>query len=164
MSDHKINQKMDLGDIVYIIIALILMIFGFFNKSKQNQKQEKQSKRPKPIPSFSDVLLSKEDESDYYDQSSDEMDNLENFDHVIPPPPSRPVFQSSMDLVTDFEKESSIHPVGSTYSKDEQRYMVQSIEKVYDEQHDLLRDLLRDNAGDELKKAILYKEILEPRF
>lgn len=164
MSDHKINQKMDLGDIIYIIIAFILMIFGFFNKSKQNKEQEKQTKLPKPIPIFPDVESSHHEvNSESYEQHFDVPENIENVDHVAPPS-SRPVFQSSMDLITDFKKESSIHPIETTYSKEEQYRMEQTMEEIHDEQHEILHDLLRSDSSDELRRAVLYKEILEPRF
>lgn len=143
---------MDSGDIIYLIIAVFFMILGFFNKSKEKKKNtankpaENASPLFPPIPPITVTKKNREEENR----------------HATPPLPPKPVFQSSLDLVTDFEGESSLKGVrfdkGVDFSYEEKP---DSQTVIY---HNAIADLVQENAHGELRKALIYKEVLQQKF
>src|SRR5690554_2372245 len=119
---------MEIGDLFYIIILSLFMILGFFNDLRKKKNEQKQQSQPKT-----------------HTYQSDEPDVIPPlYKKITPPDPNTikrkksleressnkyskegsSVFQSSMDLLTDFSKESSlkssiyINDTGETYTQD----------------------------------------------
>lgn len=153
MSDCKINQNMDAGDIIYLVIAFFLMILGFFNKSKEKRKEaanksaQNSSAPYPPIPTPT-------------------LNNKENRDaekkRVKPPPPPKPIFQSSLDLVTDFEGESSLK--GFKTEKDLAFSYEEKTNTHPATYHPAIMPLLEEDTLNEIRKALIYKEVLDKKF
>lgn len=69
-------------------------------------------------------------------------------------------FVSSLSLVTDFEKESSLK---GYYTTERMKRMV--TDRTTDkESHPVLDDLMGENREEEFKKAIIYSEILTRKY
>ena len=163
---------MEIGDLFYIIILSLFMILGFFNdlrKKKNEQKQQSQPKthtyqsdEPDVIPPLykkntpldPDILKRKKSRER---ESSNEYSKEGNI-----------VFQSSMNLLTDFSKESSLK--SSIYVNDTGETYTQNAEsdnsmEIYDNNiilgNDIINDLTGDNKRNELVKGIIYSEILK---
>ena len=185
---------MEIGDLIYIIILGLFMILGFFNDSKKKKNQQKQEQQPRPhtfhdeaddidrVPKRSTPppilvdydrknILKKEKNKEYLEKWEREKHKKEG----------EVVFQSSMDLLTDFSKESSIksskyiteadlmyesEPEISSIDIDDpdSPEMPEMPEKDRYLLHPLVRDLLGENSREELTKGILYSEILRKKY
>ena len=168
---------MDFGDLFYIIILLVFMILGFFNDSRKKKNEQNQQSEQKPR-SF------KTEEIEYDDQPP-------LYRSIPPPIPEKKLpkifknktydnrgkegevsFQSSLDLVTDFKKESTLgssfytNDTDSIYDSEEES--VESTGNFYDEKlvsnHSIIRDLTGDNRRNEMIKGIVYSEIVNRRY
>lgn len=162
---------MEIGDLFYIIILSLFMILGFFNDSRKKKNEQKQQSEPKT-----------------HSNDSDEPDVIPPLYKKIPPPVPKNIreyesinqykregelaFQSSMNLLTDFSKESSlkssiyINDTGTTY--DEDTDSPSPIRDDYDSNLTLGRTIVKDLTGDgrrtELVKGIIYSEILKKKY
>ncbi len=154
---------MDFGDIIYYLLLIFFMILGIFNNSKK-KKAEQQSQIPKTesdSPTFDFPKL---------------PETIKNINRRKTPPPvpvtkpetyKRPQFQSSMDLVTDFEGESSLK---GTIFVDEGDFDNISVSdpitsaETSNIVHPLIKDLHRNNRINEMRKGIIYGEILKPKY
>ncbi len=162
MSNRKINQNMDFGDIIYYVLVVFFLILSFFNKSKKDKKAQKQM-----------------EQEDFPHPDSEEAETMpfpfpKNFRKKNTPPPIpdkipqtnvRREFQSSLSLVTDFKKESSLE--GSLFVNDEGMRAVFSGQKEDGKAlpvHPLVADLLEKDSQEELKRAIIYSEIFQRKF
>ena len=167
---------MEIGDLFYIIILTLFMILGFFNDSKKKKNEQKQQPEPKyrsfemgemeeEIPPFynkkpplplKDLAKNKYSEKEISKYHSKE---------------GRVVFQSSMGLVTDFKKESSL---GSSFTTTNTDYIYQQREDSQETitsntkdrlmHHSIINDLSGENRKSELIKGIIYNEILKRRY
>lgn len=151
---------MDLGDILYYIVVAAFLILGIFNNIRK--QKEKQTAPPIPPVAHTDF---------------DEWDETPEWNHeMLPPAPAPPAeerwkpreFQSSVDLVADFGKETN-------YFADEE-----GIRSVFDDDGDdgggeisqplfapvnpITEELRGDNMPRELRKAVLYSEILQRKY
>lgn len=157
MSSHKINQNMDLGDIIYYAIVVFFLILGFFNKSKKEKKTMQQMEK--------DVESEKSKSIPFPFPKNFRKENPPPIPADIPKSTIRREFQSSMSLVTDFQKESSLE--GTLYVNDEGMQAVfsgQSEDNTTIIIHPLVADLLENDPQEELKKAIIYSEIFQHKF
>lgn len=156
---------MDFGDIIYYVLLVFFMILGFFNNSKKKKASEKsQTNQPQPerdLPTFEFPKI---------------PETFKNINRRKTPPPvpvtkteryKRPEFQSSMDLVTDFEGESSLK--GSIYVDDGTFKNVYERDRITSSEktqlvHPLIKDLHSANLKNEIRKGIIYGEILKPKY
>lgn len=156
---------MEFGDIVYLILIVAFMIFGFFKEIRKKNRKIDESTEPVNT-EFGDVLR------DIFQTAEDRP--------VPPPAPSVEsqkrresrkefarkdkrggyVFQSSMDLVTDFERESSL----KGYSFKEHLNEESLDRATLVELHPVLDDLTGENRSEELQKAIVYSEIIKRKY
>ncbi|WP_298648508.1 hypothetical protein [uncultured Proteiniphilum sp.] len=159
---------MEFGDIIYFILLVFFMILGFFNDSRKKKNQQKQSEA-ESRPFFN------EEQKTTPPQSRDR-------EYKTTPPPV-PVtysgkdvhreFRSSLDLVSIHDKQSS-HPgytfdydVNSFYEKDPDSIDAPENageEKVKRSLHPLLKDLRDDTGREELKKGLIYGEIMQRKY
>lgn len=159
---------MEFGDIVYLILMLGFIVFGIFNDSKKKKRKADTSTPP----------INPEDDRDIRDVF---REVFQNSDKPSTPPPApkktdrkssrevvaaipanktRPVFQSSMDLVTNFEGESSLK--GSMFASEltnKQKEM-----KVSETFHPILEQLRSKDGQAEMRKAVIYSEILNRKY
>jgi hypothetical protein len=157
---------MEFGDIIYLILMLAFFVFGIFNDSKK--KQKKISKSTQPV----------NREGEFRDVFREIFQKPQQ--QPVPPPTPKTVrsksqlakptlasarstyreFQSSLDLVTDFEGESSLK--GSLFASelfDNHREM-----KAVETFHPILEQLRSKNGQSEIRKAVIYSEILNRKY
>ena len=169
MSDCKINQFMEFGDIIYLLLMLAFFVFGIFNDSKKKKKKvdtstppinpeydrkirdvfrevfqhpEKQS-APPPVPKTAKIKSQ---------AATPSLASVHSATHRE--------FQSSLDLVTNFEGESSLK--GSLFTSelfDKQKEM-----KVTETFHPILEQLRSKEGQSEIRKAVIYSEILNRKY
>lgn len=156
---------MDLGDIIYYALIVFFLILSFFNKKRKNKSTQgpmQQGSFPHPD----------SQETDFPEELPFPFPKNILKKNVPPPIPDKlpqkyipREFQSSMSLVTDFEKESSLE--GSLFVNDEGMRAVFSEVKEEDKTyplHPLVVDLLEKDSKEELKRAIIYSEIFQRKF
>ncbi|MBF6597027.1 MAG: hypothetical protein ITF98_02235 [Fermentimonas sp.] len=165
---------MEIGDLFYIIILSLFMILGFFNDSRKKKNEQKQQSQPKP---------------DIYEY--DEPEIIPPLYKKITPPNPKVVnrksswesdiakshvkeghtaFQSSMQFLTDFDKESSlknsiyVNDTGETYMQDtDSQNRIKAISSPT-LGNDIVNDLTGDNSRNELVKALIYSEIIKRKY
>jgi|JTFO01.1.fsa_nt_gb hypothetical protein len=165
LSGCKINQNMEFGDIIYLILILFFAILGFSNESRKKKNQQQQSEKD-----FGHTLDDEEDEP-----------RLQHLPGDLPPVPAhqaqmstRPEFRSSLDLVTDFEEASSLKGSIFVYDADES-FTQESTQdgattgqtSAFDQRsfvHPLLVELTGDGAVEALKKGLIYGEIMQRKY
>jgi len=167
---------MEFGDIIYFILLLFFMILGFFNDSRKKKNLQKKESGGSTTP-VSEVI----DETIY--QKIERQRNRLNKEKTTPPP-AIPVaysgkevhtkFQSSMDLVTYFRKESSLK--SSIFVFDADSSFAQDIDTSdafsnnasttpkRSRLHPLVTDLLGEGGKEELKKGLIYGEIIQRKY
>ena len=173
MCGHKINQNMEFGDIIYLIILLFFMILGFFNDSrkKKNKQEREAGKNAVPFPEerIETILQTIEHEKKKRQTT------------IHPPIPAaysgkdvHKTFQSSMDLVTDFEGQSSLKSSIFVYDADSSFAQDSDASDIFNKKasatglrtvvHPLIADLMGDGGREELKKGLVYGEILRRKY
>lgn len=161
----KLHQNMDSGTIIYLIIGAALLLFNFINSSNKQKKRREQEEVARQ---------STEYHREY--ETSGETHDADDWWRQMPPTPVasppyipspvRKEFQSSLDLVANFDGESSLKssiPVqdsGFANVYETKRRRKQSPPPM----HPLVRDLLNDTGTDELRKGLVYSEILKQKF
>lgn len=164
MSDYKINQNMEFGDIIYFILLAFFMILGFFNDSRKKKKQKQWEAEQREV-----------EFAPFSDEQDDEI--------VLPTPPPLPAapsakeryenFQSSIDLVSIHEEPSAgssyifDYEANSFYEEDPdapdapEKSKENNSNKI---QHPFLRALKEETGREELKKGLIYGEIILRKY
>jgi hypothetical protein len=83
-------------------------------------------------------------------------------------------YRSSLDLVTDFDKQSSLKGSIFVYDADSSFAQEADSSDMYEEEatavykkdsvHPLVEDLMGDSGINELKKMVIYSEILQRKY
>ncbi|MCE5178896.1 MAG: hypothetical protein LLF81_07130 [Porphyromonadaceae bacterium] len=182
---------MEFGDIIYLILLVFFMILGFFNDSRKKKNQQKQQpEKPshpysemKPRP-FIETYDSVEEEEEF--PSWFEPKPVAKNKTVPPEPPVVPVdegritFRSSMELTTDFAKESSlkssifVYDADTSYSKDANSPDIAEMpdamsqtaadEKKRSSTHPLVAGLYGESNRDELLKGLIIGDIIRRKY
>lgn len=177
---RKINQNMEFGDIIYFILLVFFMILGFFNDSRKKKKQQQQLEEETapysgpgegtpPRPSAPPVKVPRKKEKKE----------------------ERPVFQSSLEQVTDYKKYDSGEEIEFNYDTDSVDDFEEGIPMLHESMlgkstlretpaapggrrasdsqrrgtpHPYLTDLYKDESIDALKKGLIYSEILQRKY
>jgi hypothetical protein len=157
---------MEFGDLIYFILVIAFMILGFFNdaRKRKKRKMEQEASAPHQNSQKQPKNQHKVEDSDDWWKNSPKTPPIPTTKK--PAPYVRKEFQSSLDLVTNFEGESSLK--GSIFVQDpaflniyeQKRKQKQSPPPV----HPLVRDLLNDSGNKELKKGLIYGEILQRKY
>ena len=138
---------MEFGDIIYLILLLAFVVFGIFNDSKKRKKiSESTQPEKQPIPPPTPKTVKSKSQLARPTASSAGYTYRE--------------FQSSLDLVTNFEGESSLK--GSMFASglfDNHREM-----KVEETLHPILEQLRSKDGQSEIRKAVIYSEILNRKY
>jgi hypothetical protein len=179
---------MEIGDLIYVILLLLFMILGFFNDSKKKKEQQKQQQEPNPNfkPEDRDMTKStpplfSEDQRNEFELEKEKRLKQINRDNEKRVKEGGFVFKSSMDLMTDFKKESSLgssiykNDTGSLYDQDPET--LDSYNPEFDAPempelpggasfgtHPLVEDLHGINQRKELVKGLIYSEILKRKY
>jgi hypothetical protein len=166
---------MEFGDIIYFILLVFFMILGFFNDSRKKKNKQKESGgNTKPVDEAIDETFFQKMER----QRNSRMDKKKTTPPALPPAYSgRDVhtqFQSSMDLVTDFKKESSLKNSIFVFDADSSFAQESDFSDAPDKRvsavqkdtslHPLVADLFGDGGLEELKKGLIYGEILQRKY
>lgn len=157
---------MEFGDIIYLILLLAFFVFGIFNDSKKKKKKISKSTQPVNL------------EEEFRDVFREVFQKPQK--QPVPPPtpkvvksksqPARPAmasarstrweFQSSLGLVTDFEGESSLKDSMFASERFDNRPEMEAGETV----HPILEQLRSKDGQSEIRKAVIYSEILNRRY
>jgi hypothetical protein len=166
---------MEIGDLFYIIILSLFMILGFFNdsrKKKNEQKQQSQSKpdtyqldEPEVIPPLY-KKITPPNPNVLNRKQTWEHKNLKRYSAE-----GQSVFKSSMGLLTDFSKESSlknsiyVNDTGETYMQvTDSHNRMTSFDNNQAIGNDIKNDLIGENSRNELVKGLIYSEILKRKY
>ena len=174
MSGCKINQNMEFGDIIYFILLLFFVILGFFNDSRKKKQREQVEAQQLPEVEFPPIV---EDDNDKELFSTMKDTNYNNLHPPIPTTYSAKErydnFQSSLDLVSIHEEPSTLssyifdYDLNSFYEVDVDSLDATDIareEKSEKLLHPLLQDLKSYAGGKELKKGLIYAEIMQRKY
>mgnify|MGYP006912196291 FL=1 len=193
MSGCKFNQNMESGDIIYLILLVFFMILGFFNDSRKKKNQQKQQSEKPSHPYFDLPSRPFFETSDSDMEAEDELPSWFESRPAVkprvatPPPPvvraeeGKSVFQSSMNLTTDFAKESSlkssifVYDADASYDNDPDMIDMaetadsQSPHKPADGKkrgslHPILAGLYGDTSRDELLKGLIIGDIVRRKY
>lgn len=106
---------MEIGDLIYVILLLLFMILGFFNDSRKKKEQQKQQQEPNPNlrPVNRDITKSippllSEDQRKIFEFENEKRLKQINREKEKRVKEGGFAFTSSMELTTDFKKESSL--------------------------------------------------------
>ena len=149
---------MDSGTIIYLILGAVLLLFNLFNSSSKRKKQKEQE----------EMARQRTDSQRHYDEA--ESDDDWWLKPSAPPVPTsiqptpyvRKEFQSSLGSAASYGEESSVFAQRSSesiYEKRGSRKMRRAATV-----HPLLHDLLHDSGTDELRKGLIYGEILQRKY
>lgn len=159
MSDCKINQFMEFGDIIYIIVLIFFFVFGIINDSIKKKNAQKQN-----VPSPGKPVIKSKKTS-----TTPPKIPYQDIGHEAPPAvyketgktPAHREFQSSLDLVTNFEGESALK--GSMFGN-RTDYLYEEPESISSSENRMDKKSPFFMGYDELKKGIIYSEILKRKF
>lgn len=176
---------MEIGDLIYVILLLLFMILGFFNDSRKKKEQQKQQQQTNPNINPVDVdkeitkttppFLNEEQQRKFELERERRLKQI-NREKEKRVKERETVFKSSMDLLTDFKKESSLG--SSIYRNDSGSFFDLEPETLdsYNPDvpdvpgdnkyniHPLVEDLLGINQRRELVRGVIYSEILKKKY
>ena len=176
---------MEFGDIIYLILLVFFMILGFFNDSRKKKNQQKQS--DKPSHPYSDMPQQRSEMPRRPFLETSEMGEEEELPRVMPPASpvlrkeaERTTFRSSMELTTDFAKESSlkssifVYDADDSYDKDPDTL---DIGKAPDDMsqtatdgkkrgslHPLVAELYGESGREELLKGLIIGDVIRRKY
>ncbi len=151
--NYKSNEKMDIGDLGFLLIAFIVFIVNFFVKSNKEKTQSQKS----GIPDMPEPWEMKE---------------------FLPPYPEKKVeslktktprlLSSAQESLENMKKHKQASQEGMS-SLSESLYKEDEFDEIsyYDEGTtgiSYTNDLFHGNITEELKKAVIYSEILHRKY
>ena len=143
-------------DYIFLIIAVLLSIFGALNQNKKKKAQEDMQKEPKPRNSYSDPflnfeLMEVEDEEEEYERKRKKAAAKVEY---------KKSYEANKDMVFHAPKFKSTLPERQIKESLRPQVNLKQEEKtipLVSEGTDLLEDF-------SLRKAIIYAEILKPKY
>lgn len=163
---------MEFGDIIYFILLVFFMILGFFNDSRKKKQQQKQSEA-ESRPFF-------DEGQEAMPEHPQERRRPERSRSTPPPAPAtypekgvHREFRSSADLVSIHDEQSSHssftfdYDANSFYEKDPDSPDAPDNareEMLKASVHPLIKDLRDDTGREELKKGLIYGEIMQRKY
>lgn len=161
---------MEFSDIIYFILLLFFAILGFFNESrkKKNLQQQQQGERD------SKPLFTEEEDEPYLHHLP--LPQTRDLPPTTPPVQKnkRREFQSSLDLVTDFEGVSSlknslfVYDADDSFAQDETSVFTVSEQEQRNDMistlHPLVAELAGESGEEALKRGLIYGEIMQRKY
>ncbi len=155
---------MDSGDIIYVILAIGFTVFSSYNKKKKREaKAQSNGQASPPATSIFDKLFDLAGEMDdpvqqtssyeeYADVSLEDVEEQEvDVEHETPVfKPTiayKPIFDSEKEKSDQFENTKDKRKHGRKHSRHHQPNLLEQL------QH-----------HDEMKRAVIYAEIIKPKF
>ncbi len=182
---------MEFGDIIYLVLLVFFMILGFFNDSRKKKNQQKQQSE-KPLHPYSEMKPRPFFETSEPDEENEEFPSwfepkpVAEIRTVPPTPPVVPVdegritFRSSMELTTDFAKESSlkssifVYDADDSYSKEADSTDIAEMPDAMSQTaadgkkssapHPLVAGLYGESGRDELLKGLIIGDIMRRKY
>ncbi|MGI6046901.1 MAG: hypothetical protein ACOYEG_02645 [Petrimonas sp.] len=157
---------MEFGDIIYLLLMFAFIVFGIFNDSKKKKKKVSESTQPvNREEEFRDVIREIFQKPQKQSVPPPTPKTVKRKTQVVTPSFSSAKsthreFQSSLDLVTDFEGESSLK--GSMFASE--LFENQKEMKVTETLHPILKQLRSKDGQSEIRKAVIYSEILNRKY
>ncbi|HAR37938.1 MAG: hypothetical protein A2W86_03860 [Bacteroidetes bacterium GWD2_45_23] len=180
---------MEFGDIIYLILLVFFMILGFFNDSRKKKNKQMQSEKPSNPYSEMPQRRSETPRRPFLETSETEEEEEEELPKTRVRPPASPVlrkeperttFRSSMELTTDFAKESSLKSSIFVYDADASYYKnpeTLDIGEASDDMsqatidgkksgslHPLLAELYGDSGREELLKGLIIGDVIRRKY
>ena len=159
--NYKRDEIMDIGDFGFLIIAFIVFIVNFFvkaNKDKTNAQAEKQKPARPELPEPWEV---KETLPPLFDYSFNREKKVE----VVKKKTSRPAYSSLESYDKTYKRlpqEGMSSLSESLYKEDEMENIIYRNEDTSDISY--TEELFRGNITEEMRKAIIYSEILHRKY
>lgn len=190
----KINQNMDFGDIIYFLLLIVFMVLGFFNDARKRKKKEEQLKKKSstPLPSEYTVVdygpsegSHGYPEGDYLPPPSPLLPPIREYQSTLSPSDFTKYgseattsydYNSFNNVRSSLSEASFAHLAGSSYipdsptlpdspeMPDESRSRRTSDGKNRGGVHPLVAELHGEDATNELRKGIIYSELLNRRY
>ena len=147
---------MDSGTIIYLILGAILLLFNVFNSSNKRKKRQEQQ----------EAARQRTDSQNHYDEAESDEDwwlkpSAQPTPTGIPPTPYiRKEFQSSLGSAVGYGEEPAFAQGSSRNIEKRGSRKIRRVATM----HPLLKDLSSDSGTDELRKAVIYGEILQRKY
>ncbi len=152
---------MELSDVVYLILMIVFVVFGIFNDSKKKKKKINTS-----TPPFSPNARGEEDDLEMPPpipkEKVSQRKMVEHRKRFTQTPDPMQTFESSMNLVTDFEKESSLK--GYEFSIKKMDSSSDASGDGMKHPHPILESIIEGDRQAEFQKAIIYSEIINRKY
>ena len=154
MQKYKSNEKMDIGDIGFLIVAFIVFIINFIVKGNKNKEQ---GEKP-AIPEMPEPWEVKETLPPFYEKKAE----------VIKKRTPRPILSSQEESYKQINNHSQTTQEGMS-SLSESLYKEDEMESItYQDEGEseisFTNELFHGNITEELKKGIIYSEILHRKY
>ncbi len=166
---------MEFGDIIYFILLVFFVILGFFNDSRKKKQEQQKQQEAKRQP--------EETLRPFWEESGEPTfaPQTKRKSPAIPPPAPVAVsakdrydqFQSSLDLVSIHQEPSTLssytfdYDANSFYEKDTDSLDIP--DEIKEENrikviHPWIKELRDISARDQLKKGLIYGEIMQKKW
>lgn len=177
---------METDVLIQLIIFSVMIVLSIVSDSRKNKKKKSKDRSvPPPVPSTRHRPKHRSflDDIESTVRKPKVRANKHSLNRERPTKQPRyegqPVFQSSMDLVTDFSKESSLSQAMKEHSIHGYGNSTDSISFNYDmddlteaasdagiqvKQHPIVKQLKGPNRHQELAKGVIYGEILNRKY
>ena len=151
MHNYKSNEKMDIGDIGFLLIAFIVFIINFIVKANKEKKQGEMPAIPElPEPWEVKETLPPFPGNKFEVIKKKTLRTIPSMEETH----SKKYFQASQEGMSSLSE--------SLYKEDEMESIV--YRDVGDTGISYTNDLFHGNITEELKKAIIYSEILHRKY
>lgn len=159
---------MESGDIIYFLLLIGFMVLGFFNDSRKRKKKEEELRKKGSGPLPGDYPEEPYGyPGDYHDSSGRHYGYPEGH-HLPPEPPTAPSMGELQPSLSspDYMRYGSEATIGydSPEIPVESRSRRTSDGKNRGSIHPLVAELYGENATNELRKGIIYSELLNRRY
>lgn len=163
---------MDISDIISFLIGFVIIFGGVIIEYAKQKKEDKNStEQNESIPTVPPIIYQNPDRQ--FQQRTERREIPGRREPVIVKtiesverPFRKTIFQSSLDLTTDYSKYSD-EAERSIFTADDSIPMQledpDAPDEMFRRSHPLIRSI-RGDGMEELKKAVIYSEILKPKF
>lgn len=169
---------MEFGDIIYFILLVFFMILGFFNDSRKKKRQKQAEAQDQPeaelrpffeeekeevVPPQPQVMKRKASpppipatflERDVHKEFRSSLDLVSIHDEQS----SRPGYSYDYNANSFYEKDPNSPDIADTYHSDTSEKIVKGII------HPLIKELREEAGREELKKGLVYGEIIQRKY
>lgn len=158
---------MDFGDIIYLVLLLFFMILGFFNDSRK-KKQKREAKNPFPpiemegdifpVPMPPEAPSSSTSSTAVRKNTRKEFQSSADLVSIHDKQSSQPGYAFDYDLNSFYDRQPESPEISETYQRDTREGADNFLSN-----NPLLGEL-RNNSVEELRKGLIYAEIIRLKY